>query len=499
MTRQIVLLAFAPLALSAATNVSGTITSNTTWDASGNPYIVSGVSVASGVTLTIAAGAIVKLSSIVPLNVQGALVVNGTAAQPVVFTSSKDDSVGGDTNGDGSASKPAAGDWGSIWLRGSACSLNYAIVRYEGAYISPQGSQYTMVSLGTSGTSAVTNSTFSDSSNTALYVLANVQANISGSTFARNQTSLAIASGGSTHVHDSSFQLDSNYGVLNLSCPNSGSCSTPDVDATNNYWGSPSGPWLNPPKGPGDRVSYHVTYTPFIGSLSATGAPPPAQTLLGRPGSSTNAAGFTSEPINTATGNYYLTLRDISVPGKGTPFSFARSYNSQDSYSGPLGAGWTHSYNVTVTVDQTTGNVAIKEPDGHVDFYSPAGGGSYVPQIAGLFDKLQQNADSSVTLTRKNQIQLVFSPVGKLLSVTDPNGNTKLLSYDTSGNLTTVVDSSGRTFSFMYDGSGHLTSVSDPIGRSWQYTYDANGNLASVRDPLGGITQYSYDTNHRMT
>lgn len=49
------------------------------------------------------------------------------------------------------------------------------------------------------------------------------------------------------------------------------------------------------------------------------------------------------DPINAVSGNMYTLDEDLNIPGRGLPLQFARTYNSQSGYSGPLGYGWTHT------------------------------------------------------------------------------------------------------------------------------------------------------------
>ncbi|MCF8406225.1 MAG: hypothetical protein K9H58_19955 [Bacteroidales bacterium] len=70
-------------------------------------------------TLTIQAGTIVKFHPDGPdmiLGSGGTIIAKGTVASPIIFTSWKDDSAGGDTNGDGGATSPSVKDWGAIDL-----------------------------------------------------------------------------------------------------------------------------------------------------------------------------------------------------------------------------------------------------------------------------------------------------------------------------------------------------------------------------------------------
>lgn len=117
------------------TSHCGSIDSAETWSSSGNVHVIDcNVTVKASATLTIQPGAIVKFSYPHVLIVQGTLRILGTAAKPVYLTSIKDDSIGGDSNLDGTATIPRPGDWSRVEFQGSNANslIDYAIIRYGG-------------------------------------------------------------------------------------------------------------------------------------------------------------------------------------------------------------------------------------------------------------------------------------------------------------------------------------------------------------------------------
>ena len=117
-----------------ATLPSGNLTKNTTL--SGNlVYKATGnLTIANGVTLTIEPGAVLKFSSGqgITVNSGATLEAIGTRAQPIVFTSIKDDEHGGDTNQDGNGTVPEEGDWIGITVNGGDAVFNNAILQWGG-------------------------------------------------------------------------------------------------------------------------------------------------------------------------------------------------------------------------------------------------------------------------------------------------------------------------------------------------------------------------------
>jgi hypothetical protein len=90
------------------------------------------VTVPAGAALDVAAGQVVKLAR--SLVVQGTLLAPGTTANPVIFTSANDDSVGGSTTPFGTPGVPHRGDWNQIQFTGTSTGdvLDHTIVRYGG-------------------------------------------------------------------------------------------------------------------------------------------------------------------------------------------------------------------------------------------------------------------------------------------------------------------------------------------------------------------------------
>lgn len=102
--------------------LSGTITSPQLLLANQKYHVVNDITLGSGGSLTIQPGVIMKFAEGKSLIVNngGTLNAVGTRAQPIVFTSIRDDQHGGDSNGDGDTTRPAPGDWKNIHVAGTA-------------------------------------------------------------------------------------------------------------------------------------------------------------------------------------------------------------------------------------------------------------------------------------------------------------------------------------------------------------------------------------------
>jgi len=128
------------------------------WSETEVPFVFDGseMSIALGKSLTLSPGVMIKLWN----NdwwVHGTLIAEGTLSQPIWFTSYKDDTVGGDTNNDGSTTSAGPGDWDYIKIleMNNISTFNYCKFYYGGGY----GADHTL-ELDSGTTVSITSCTF---------------------------------------------------------------------------------------------------------------------------------------------------------------------------------------------------------------------------------------------------------------------------------------------------------------------------------------------------
>lgn len=243
---------------------------NQTWSAENGPYVIDGDTYFRQGDLTIGPGTIVKFMSGAVLRVheQVELTISGSADSPVVFTSLSDDSQGGDTNCDDTATTPAPGDWGYAIFGGGGGALknadvSYLTVRYGGGVetsTSNDGTFYPSLAViydkasGSPKSYTLTGVKVSDSAHIGLYAY--------------------IADTYALTLSGSAFEGNAEYGLYRGRVVKNGNNVAGSLTATDNWWGDESGPYhetLNP-EGTGDAVgpvplqSEKIILSPWLSS-----------------------------------------------------------------------------------------------------------------------------------------------------------------------------------------------------------------------------------------
>jgi RHS repeat-associated protein len=194
-------------------------------------------------------------------------------------------------------------------------------------------------------------------------------------------------------------------------------------------------------------------------------------------------------PINLGTGNKFQQETDFEVKTSGPKLAFRRFYNSQSTYDGPLGYGWTHNYNLFI--EDKPIRVIVWDADGRALYFKKQGGGNFTPGRL-VYDTLTQEGGGTgdYVLNRKNNIIYRFNSQGRLLSIKDLNDNQITLTY--SGDLlTTVTSDFGRSITFTYNQNDKIDTVGDPKGNTYTFSYTGE-NLTGVTSPDTVLTEYLY-------
>ncbi|MEK7205207.1 MAG: DUF6531 domain-containing protein, partial [candidate division NC10 bacterium] len=231
--------------------------------------------------------------------------------------------------------------------------------------------------------------------------------------------------------------------------------------------------------------------------------PPPPPRPGGGPSGGAWDGGFgAGEPVDTATGFFYLTKTDLVLPGI-VPLTVTRTYRTNLTNAGPFGLGtsWDYDRFLQPPPNGSPDALLLFSPGNRQDLFARQTDGTFSNATSpGLRGAVVTVAGGLRTLRFKDGSTWQFRTSDALLvSQSDRNGNTVLITRDSQGRVTALTEPRGRALTFSYSGTNlRIDRITDPLGRTVQYAYDGQGRLMSVTDPAGGVTQYTYDTNHRL-
>jgi len=220
--------------------------------------------------------------------------------------------------------------------------------------------------------------------------------------------------------------------------------------------------------------------------------------------------GQSSEPVSTATGEFFIPpVTDMDLGGP-LPLKFTRWYGSRlndpgiDLIGSSLGKGWMHSFESRAIHSGFFSRwLRVILPGGRIASLAEVYGGEGGWQLAyEQEDVAYQGREDGVSfwlmdpeserLYRFDAPPYSWGSTNRLREIADRNGNALLLEYRADGRITNVADGLGRNLSFTYTATGNLLAVSDGA-RTTGFGCDAQGALISVTNPLGYVTTCIYD------
>ena len=117
-------------------------------------------------------------------------------------------------------------------------------------------------------------------------------------------------------------------------------------------------------------------------------------------------------------------------------------------------------------------------------------------------NRISQTLYEGLQTTYINELGQIKSSInsedGRLLSVSDDNGNIIEYFYDVQRNLIEIKDPLNNSIHMTYDLQGYKTSVDDPNMGVYQYNYNRFGELISQTYPSGDEIKVEYDILGRI-
>ncbi|MFR5366632.1 DNRLRE domain-containing protein, partial [Intestinibacter bartlettii] len=228
--------------------------------------------------------------------------------------------------------------------------------------------------------------------------------------------------------------------------------------------------------------------------------------------------------IEKSKGNLTYSQTDTELPTEQLDFSLQRTYNSQSTFSGMFGLGFSDTFHKELY--KVGDNIVLSENDGSIykfkkendnwvcdetkDYELNENSGENTYKI-----KISKTETKEIILTHKYEIATKdntiyrFNEKGQLVVVTEPNETCIIYNYDNLGRLSKLTNSNGVEISLQYkegNDKNLLEKIVLPDSSVLKYDY-SNGKLTKFthlkNDNLICFDKvnycFEYDTNNLLT
>lgn len=274
-------------------------------------------------------------------------------------------------------------------------------------------------------------------------------------------------------------------------------------------------------------------------------------------------SGFSGEAranVSLKNGNFFIGYTDIVYPGGFEP-KIERVYNSKTYFDGMFGWNWGNEYEVFLSVMADGSVVAHEYGGGAENRFTPA---SFKPQeLDQAVQKITAVAQSVGALSSKESVEAYkkrlrsdafyrndewtkylnqgkiaarklavgtkllsnrfsfqvvsklqdgylrsfengrsekFNESGKLVRISDKNGNFIDIAYGKDSKIQKVVDNFNRKIFFVFNTKGKVEKIQGENGKESSYKYNDKGELVWTKDVEGNVYEHRYadDKSHNM-
>ncbi len=208
--------------------------------------------------------------------------------------------------------------------------------------------------------------------------------------------------------------------------------------------------------------------------------------------------------VNGTTGNLVIQTQDILLDSRGVDDTVSRTYNSLGRLADDNGDNWMlgterRILGLSGAANTPGSSVTRRDADGaEFEFTWDDARAAYVSTDGdGAYSTLRYDADTQQWAYTNGSSRVVEtydgSQGGRLVGISDPDGNTISLTYDAAtGLIASATDASGEVTCYDYNGARQLTQVrtayrssesapgNDVTLTRVRYAYDASGRLSQV-------------------